>query len=162
MAEHHQNYTALLQTLRNAVGDSDATRDSPVLQSLIRDLCRENPAEEGRPFIQRHDDFYQQIRHHQDSVLSQSIPSVEDVQAAAKAQDLLHLRMLNEMEGGIQGGTTSVGNVDIDDLLVRQCDTDIPIPRRLEDSDVQSPRMFVEVGPTRGFAELGLLAASSY
>ncbi|KAH6952341.1 hypothetical protein BKA56DRAFT_504744, partial [Ilyonectria sp. MPI-CAGE-AT-0026] len=29
MAEHHQTYTALLQTLRNAVRDSDATRDSP-------------------------------------------------------------------------------------------------------------------------------------
>jgi hypothetical protein len=51
MAEHHQNYTALLQTLRNAVRDSDVTRDSLVLQNLIRDLCQENPAEEGRPFI---------------------------------------------------------------------------------------------------------------
>jgi hypothetical protein len=163
MAEHRQNYVAFLQALRNAVRESDATRDSPVLQGLIQDLCQENPAEEDQPFIQRHDDFYQQIRHYQDSALSQCpIPSVEDVQAAAKAQDLLHLQMLNEMEGVVQGGTTSIGNADVDDLLVRQCDTDIPIPRPPEDSVVQSPRMFVEVGSTGGFAELGLLAASRY
>ena len=163
IAEHYQNYTGLLQTLQNAVRDSDATRGSPVLQSLIRDLRQENPVEEGRLFIQRHEAFYQQIRHHQDSVLSQCpIPSVEDVQAAAKAQDMLHLRMLNEMEGRIQSGTTPIGNADIDDLLVRQCDADIPIPRELEYSEVQNPRMCVEVGPTRGFTELGLLAASSH
>ncbi|KJZ68594.1 hypothetical protein HIM_12014 [Hirsutella minnesotensis 3608] len=101
IAEHHQNYTAFLQILRTAVRDSDATRDSPVLQNLIRDLCQENPAQEDRPFIQRHDDFYQQIRYRQDSLLSRCpIPSAEDVQAAAKAQDMLHLRMLNEMDGG--------------------------------------------------------------
>jgi hypothetical protein len=120
IAEHHQNYTALLQALRNAVRDSDVIRDSPVLQSLIRDLCQENLAEESRPFVQRHDGFYQQIRYRQDSILSRCpIPSVEDVQAAAKAQDILYLRMLNEMEGGVQGSTTSIGEADIDDLLVR-------------------------------------------
>ncbi|KAM4063877.1 ATP-dependent DNA helicase PIF1 [Hirsutella rhossiliensis] len=163
MAEHHQKYTALLQILRNAVRDSDATRDSLVLQSLIRDFCQENPTQEDRPFIQRHYDFYQQIRARQDSLLSRCpIPSAEDVQAAAKAQDMLHLRMLNEMEGGVQGDTTSIGDADTDDLLVRQCDADIPIPRQLEDSAVQRPRMVVEVGSSRGFVELGLLAASSY
>ena len=71
-AAHHQNYTALLRTLHNAMRDSDATRDSPVLRSLIRDLCQENPAEEGRPFVPRHEGFYQQIRRNQDSSLSQS------------------------------------------------------------------------------------------
>ncbi|RYO88458.1 hypothetical protein DL764_008723 [Monosporascus ibericus] len=75
---------------------------------------------------------------------------------------MLHLQMLNEMEGGVQGGTTSASNADIDDLLVRQCDTEVPIPKQLENSAVQSPRMFVKVGPTRGFVELGLLAASNY
>uniref|UniRef100_A0A8H7N1M9 ATP-dependent DNA helicase n=1 Tax=Bionectria ochroleuca TaxID=29856 RepID=A0A8H7N1M9_BIOOC len=62
----------------------------------------------------------------------------------------------------IREGITSIGNTGINDLLVRQYDTDIPIPRRLEDSDVQSSRMLIKVGPTRGFAELGLLAASRY
>jgi hypothetical protein len=163
MAEHYQNYTALFRTLQNAVRNSDATKDSPVLQGLIRDLDRENPIEERRPFIQRHDDFYQQIRHRQHSVLSQcSVPSADDVQAAAKAQDLLHLQMLNEMEGVVQGGTTSIGNADIDDLLVRQCDADIPIPRHLETSQAQNPRMLVELGPVGGFTELGLQAASAY
>ncbi|EWY79571.1 hypothetical protein FOYG_17265 [Fusarium oxysporum NRRL 32931] len=70
-AEHHQNYTALLRALHNAVRDSDATRDSPVLRSLIRDLCQENPAEEGRPFVPRQEGFYQQIRRNQDSSLYQ-------------------------------------------------------------------------------------------
>ncbi|KAJ3454832.1 hypothetical protein MRS44_013432 [Fusarium solani] len=163
MAEHHQTYTALLQTLRSAVRDSDATRESPVLQSLIQDLCYENPVEEDRPFVQRHDNFYQQIRYNQNSPLSQCpIPSAQDLQAAAKAQDMLHLRMLDEMEGGIQGGTTSIGGADVDDLLVRQCDTEIPIPRQHGYPVTQNPRMFVEVGPARGFVELGLLAASSY
>ncbi|KAM5341409.1 hypothetical protein ACJ41O_014440 [Fusarium nematophilum] len=164
MAEHHQSYTALLRSLQNAMRDSDATKDSPVLRSLIQDFCQENPAEEGRPFIQRHENFYQQIRHHQDSVLAQCpIPSTEDVQAAAKAQDLLHIQMLNEIEGGVmQGDTASINYASIDDLLVRQCDTDIPIPRRLEDSEAQSPRMFVELGPVGGFMELGLRAASTY
>lgn len=136
---------------------------SPVLQSLIRDLCQENPTEESRPFIQRHDDFYQQIRRRQDSLLSQCpAPSAEDVQAAAKAQGMLHLRMLDAIEGSVQGDTTSIGDADIDDLLVRQCDTDVPIPRQLGDSAVQSPRMSVEVGSTRGFVEIGHLAASCY
>ncbi|KAK7408553.1 hypothetical protein QQX98_009258 [Neonectria punicea] len=119
---------ALLQTLRNVVRDSDATRDFPVLQSLIRDLCQENPAEEDQPFVQRHDNFYQRIRHRQGSLSSQCpIPSAEGVQAAAKAQDMLHLRMLNDMGGSVQGSTNSIGNADIDDLLVRQCNTKVPI-----------------------------------
>ncbi|KAJ4184745.1 hypothetical protein NW759_017007 [Fusarium solani] len=50
--------------------------------------------------------------------------------------------MLDEMGGGLQGGTTSIGDADIDDLLVRQCDTEVPIPRQLEDSTVQNPRIY--------------------
>ncbi|XP_044714565.1 PIF1 protein [Hirsutella rhossiliensis] len=46
---HRQAYKALLQILRNAVQDTDATKDSPVLGGLIRDLCEENPAEEEQP-----------------------------------------------------------------------------------------------------------------
>ena len=88
-----------------------------------------------------------------------SIPSTEDVQAAAKAQDTLDLRMLNAMESGPQA---SIVDSDIDDLLVRQCVTEISIPRQLHDSAAGNPRMLVEVGPTRGFMELGLLAGSSY
>ncbi|KAM6514313.1 hypothetical protein FALCPG4_015463 [Fusarium falciforme] len=162
-AAHHQNYTALLRALHNAVRDSDATRDSPVLRSLIRDLCQENPAEEGRPFVPRQGDFYQQIRRNQDSSLYQHPTlSGEDVRAAAKAQDMLHLRMLDEMEGGLQCGTTSTGNVDIDDLLVRHCDTEIPIPRQDEDPVIQGPRIFLDVDLTKSFVEMGHLAASSY
>lgn len=60
--------------------DSNATRDSLVLQSLIRDLCYKSPIKEDRPFIQRHDNFYQQIRHNQNSPLSQlPIPSAQDL-----------------------------------------------------------------------------------
>ncbi|KAG7424356.1 ATP-dependent DNA helicase PIF1 [Fusarium oxysporum f. sp. raphani] len=143
--------------------DSDATRDSPILRSLIRDLCQENPAEEGRPFVPRQEDFYQQIRRNQDSSLYQHPTlSGEDVRAAAKAQDMLHLRMLDEMEGGLQCGTTSTGNADIDDLLVRHCDTEIPIPRQDEDPVIQGPRIFLDVDLTKSFVEMGHLAASSY
>ncbi|KAM4067705.1 PIF1-like helicase [Hirsutella rhossiliensis] len=162
-----RNHAATLcPRLRSRVANISLLRKSAedaLLQSLIRDFCQENPTQEDRPVIQRHYDFYQQIRARQDSLLSRCpIPSAEDVQAAAKAQDMLHLRMLNEMEGGVQGDTTSIGDADTDDLLVRQCDADIPIPRQLEDSAVQRPRMVVEVGSSRGFVELGLLAASSY
>jgi hypothetical protein len=162
-AEHHQNYTALLWALQRAVQGSNATKDSPVLRSLIRDLCQENPAEERRPFVLRQEGFYQQIRRSQEGALCQ-YPALSggDVRVAAKAQDMLHLRMLDEMEGGLQCGITSTGNADIDDLLVRQCDTEVPIPRQYEDPVVQSPRMFVDVGLTKSFVEMGHLAASSY
>ncbi|KAG6996878.1 ATP-dependent DNA helicase pfh1 [Fusarium oxysporum f. sp. conglutinans] len=163
-AAHHQNYTALLRALHNAVRDADATRDSPVLRSLIRDLRQENPAEEGQPFVPRHEGFYQQIRRAQDSPLCQHPAlSGEDARAAAKAQDMLHLRMLDEMEGGLQCGTASASNADIDDLLVRHCDTEIPITRQDEDDPViQGPRIFLDVGLTKSFVEMGHLAASSY
>ncbi|KAM4064312.1 PIF1-like helicase [Hirsutella rhossiliensis] len=46
---HRQAYRALLQILRNAVQQTDATKDSPVLGGLIRDLCEENPAEDEQP-----------------------------------------------------------------------------------------------------------------
>ncbi|KAJ3455137.1 hypothetical protein MRS44_013737 [Fusarium solani] len=162
-AEHHQNYKALLWALQRAVQGSDATKDSPVLRSLIRDLCQENPAEERRPFVLRQEGFYQQIRRSQEGALYQyPALSGEDVRAAAKAQDMLHLRMLDEIESGLQCGTTSTGNADIDDLLVRQCDTEVPITRQYEDPVVQSPRMFVDVGLTKSFVEMGHLAASSY
>ncbi|KAF4967411.1 hypothetical protein FSARC_5035 [Fusarium sarcochroum] len=138
MAEHYQNYTTLSQTLQKAIRDSDAAKNSPVLQGLIIDLGRDNPVDERRPFIQRHDDFYQQIRHRQQSVLSQcSVSSTDEVQVAAKAQDLLHLQMLNKIE-------------------------DIPIPKQFEAPQATNPRMLVELGPVGGFTELELWAASTY
>ncbi|KAH7109374.1 hypothetical protein B0J13DRAFT_490134, partial [Dactylonectria estremocensis] len=163
MAEHHQSYTALLQTLQNAIRDSDATRDSPVLRSLARDLCEENPAEEDRSFIQRHEGFYQQIRRNQDSPLCQ-YPSLsgDDVQAAAKAQNMLHLRMLDEIEGCSQGAVHSTGNADIDDVLARHYDAEIPFPAQGQDSAMDMPRILVDVSSTTGFVELGRLAASNY
>ncbi|KAM4063630.1 PIF1-like helicase [Hirsutella rhossiliensis] len=47
---HRQAYRALLQILRNAVQDTDATKDSTVLGGLIHDLCEENLTEEEQPF----------------------------------------------------------------------------------------------------------------
>ena len=163
MAEHHQSYAALLQTLQNAIRDSDATRDSPVLRSLVRDLCQENSADEGRPFVQRHEGFYQQIRRTQDGALFQ-YPTLcgEDVQAAAKAQDMLHLRMLDEIEGGSQGAIHSTGNADTDDILAQQFDGEIPFPRQGQDSAVDVPRILIDVSSATGFTELGHLAASAY
>ncbi|KAJ4176430.1 hypothetical protein NW755_014421 [Fusarium falciforme] len=75
---------------------------------------------------------------------------------------MLHLRMLDEIESGLQCGTTSTGNADIDDLLVRHCDTEIPIPRQDEDPVIQGPRIFLDVDLTKSFVEMGHLAASSY
>lgn len=81
--------------------NSEATRGSPVLQDLVRDLRHENPVEEQRPFVQRYQDFYQQIRRSQDNALSQyPTLSHEDIQAAAKAQGMLHLRILDKIETG--------------------------------------------------------------
>jgi len=86
-AEHHQSYTALLHTLQNAVQNSDAIKGSSVLRDLIQDLCQENAAEEGRPLVQRHEHFYQQICRRQDSPLSPNPTlSGEEIQAVAKTQ----------------------------------------------------------------------------
>ncbi|RSL75840.1 hypothetical protein CEP52_017823, partial [Fusarium oligoseptatum] len=103
IAEHHQNFAAVLHTLQNAVRGSDATRGSPVLTNFMRDLLEETSAEEDKPFMQRPDSFYQQIRRAQDAPLCHlQTLSVEDVQAAAKAQEMLHLQMLDEIETGPQ------------------------------------------------------------
>ncbi|KAH6955959.1 PIF1-like helicase-domain-containing protein [Ilyonectria sp. MPI-CAGE-AT-0026] len=162
-AEHQQNYAALLQAIHNAVRNSESTRDSPVLQDLVRDLRHENPAEEQRPFVQRHQDFYQQIRRSQDSALSQyPTLSHEDVQAAAKAQGMLHLRMLDEIETGSQGAAPGTSNDDLDDILVRHCDTDIAMPRQRLEPVERGPRILVDVNHATGFAELGRLAASGF
>ena len=162
-AEHHQNYAALLQALQNAVRDSHVTRGSPVLEGLIRDLRQENPAEEGRPFVQRHESFYQELRRIQGGALSQyPTPSLEDVQAVAKAQDLLHLQMLDEIETGPADARHSTDNADIDDILVRHDDTEIPLPRHSQNPVVQGPQMVVDTAPAGGFIELGRIAASNY
>ncbi|KAJ3552042.1 hypothetical protein NPX13_g11212 [Xylaria arbuscula] len=162
-AEHHQSYKALLHSLKNAAWDPDATRDSPVLQSFIRDLYQDNPVEEGLAFVQRHKGFYQQIRRNQDSPLCQyPTLSGENVQAAAKAQDMLHLRMLDEIESGPQGAAHLISTTDTDDLLARHYDTEIPIPLRGQDLVVQGPRIVVDVNPATGFTEMGRLATSNY
>ncbi|KAH7012016.1 hypothetical protein B0J12DRAFT_747323 [Macrophomina phaseolina] len=128
----------------------------------IRDLRQENPAEEGRPFVQRHENFYQQIRQRQDSPLFQyPTLSREDVQAAAKAQDMLHLRMLDEIESGPQSAAHSTGEADIDDMLARHYDTEIPLPRQGQDPVVQGPQILVDISPATSFVESGRLAASN-
>ncbi|XP_044715943.1 PIF1-like helicase domain-containing protein [Hirsutella rhossiliensis] len=118
---HRQAYKALLQILRNAVQDTDATKDSPVLGGLIHDLCEENPAEEEQPFVQRQEDLYRNMPDDQGDALCQFPISRDDVQAA-KAQQLLHLRMLDDIEGGSQGTVLSTNGADIDDTLARYGD----------------------------------------
>ena len=146
-AEHHHTYTTIIQTLQNAVQYSDATKDSLVLQNLIRDLWQENPAEEGRPLVQRHEGFYPQIRLNQDSPLNQYLTlSGEDVQAAAMTQDMLLLRMLDGIKSGPQGGTHHTASADIDDILARHCDIDIPLPLQDHDPVTRGPRILINVG----------------
>ncbi|KAJ3572625.1 hypothetical protein NPX13_g4988 [Xylaria arbuscula] len=162
-AEHHQAYTALLHALQNAVQNSDATKGSSVLQGLIQDLCQENAAEEGRPFVQRYEDFYKQIRHRQNSPLFQyPTPSGENIQAVAKTQDMLHLRMLDEIESGPESAAQSRDDGDIDDMLARHWDSEIPFLRQGRDQVTEGPRMLVDINPATSFAELARLAASNY
>jgi hypothetical protein len=162
-AEHYQSYTALLWILQNAVRHSGSAGASPALQAMLRDPSGEAPAEDGRPLVRRHERFYQQIRHLQDGPLRQ-YPSLsrEDVQAAAKAQDMLHLRMLDEMESGIQDATHPTSDGDVDDILARNYDTDAPPPRQAQEAFTRAARMLVDVSPATGFVELGRQAASGY
>ncbi|KAJ6436034.1 reverse transcriptase domain protein [Purpureocillium lavendulum] len=164
VAEHHQNFAALLRTLHNAVRDTDVTRGSPVLTNFIRDLREEYSALGDNPFLQRPEGFYRQIRRAQGAPLCQcETLSVEDVQAAAKAQEMLHLRMLDEMETGPQGGTRHSPNADIDDMLAQHYDTDIPLLHRgSQDIVTQGPRMLVDIDMASCFTELGRLAASQH
>ena len=162
-AEHHQTYTALLRTLRNAVRHSDSVKDSPVLQILLHDLCQENSTDDGQPLVQRHEGFYQQMRHRQNSPLRQ-YPTLtqENVQSAAKSQDMLHLRMLDEMETGLQDTAYRTGDGDVDDILDRHYDTDITLPLQAQEALLHGPRILVDVSPATGFVELGCQAASTY
>ncbi|KJZ68027.1 hypothetical protein HIM_12582 [Hirsutella minnesotensis 3608] len=163
VAEHHQNFAALLHTLYNAVRDSHATRGSPVLANFIRDLREETLASEDKPFMQCSEGFYQQIRRAQDAPLCHTRTlSVEDVQAAAKAQELLHLRMLDEIETGPQGSPHHAPNADIDDVLARHYDAELPLPHRSQGTAMHGPRMLVNVNMATSFTELGHLAASEY
>ncbi|EXV00919.1 hypothetical protein X797_005933 [Metarhizium robertsii] len=56
----------------------------------------------------------------------------------------------------------STGNADIDDILVRHDDTEIPLPRHSQNPVVQGPQMVVDTAPADGFIELGPIAASNY
>ncbi|KAM4061986.1 ATP-dependent DNA helicase PIF1 [Hirsutella rhossiliensis] len=159
---HRQAYRALLQILRNAVQDTDATKDSPVLGGLIHDLCEENPAGEEQPFVQRQEDLYRNMPHDQGDALCQLPISRDDVQAAAKAQQLLHLRMLDDIEGGSQGTMLSADGADIDDTLARYGDTESPAALPGSDLNERGPRMLVDVSPATSFAEMGHTAAASF
>ncbi|XP_044714513.1 PIF1-like helicase domain-containing protein [Hirsutella rhossiliensis] len=155
-------YKALLQILRNAVQDTDATKDSPVLGGLIHDLCEENPAEEEQPFVQRQEDLYRNMPDDQGDALCQFPISRDDVQAAAKAQQLLHLRMLDDIEGGSQGTVLSTNGADIDDTLARYGDMESAAALPGSDLNEQGPRMLVDVSPATSFAEIGHTAAASF
>ncbi|KAM4064303.1 PIF1-like helicase [Hirsutella rhossiliensis] len=143
---HRQAYRALLQILRNAVQHTDATKDSPVLGGLIRDLCEENPAEEEQPLVQRQEDLYRNIPHDQ----------------AAKAQQLMHLRMLDDIESGSQGTMLSADGADVDDTLARYGDTESAAALPGSDLNEQGPRMLVDVSPATSFAEMGHTTAASF
>jgi hypothetical protein len=117
---------------------------------------------ERRPFVQYPDGFYQQIRYSQDAPLYRyQAFSVEDVQAAAKAQEMLHLRILDEIETGPQGGAQPTPNADIDDVLARNYDMEMPLMLRSRDTVVQDARMLVEIDRATGFVELGRLSVSN-
>ncbi|KAM4061813.1 PIF1-like helicase [Hirsutella rhossiliensis] len=143
---HRQAYRALLQILRNAVQQTDATKDSPVLGGLIRDLCEENPAEDEQPLVQRQEDSYRNIPHDQ----------------AAKAQQLMHLRMLDDIESGSQGTMLSADGADVDDTLARYGDTESAAALPGSDLNEQGPRMLVDVSPATSFAEMGHTTAASF
>ncbi|XP_044714623.1 VrtJ [Hirsutella rhossiliensis] len=158
----HQAYTALLQILRNSVQNTDATKDSLVLLDLIRDVRKGNLAG-GQPFVQRQEDLYLNIPHDQGDTLCQfPILSRDDVQAAAKAQDLLHLRMLDDIEGGSQGTVLSTNGADIDDTLARYGDMDTAAALTGSDLNEQGPRMLVDVTPATSFAEMGHTTAATF
>ncbi|KAM4055420.1 PIF1 protein [Hirsutella rhossiliensis] len=159
---HRQAYRALLQILRNAVQDTDATKDSPVLGGLIRDLCEENPTEDEQPFVQRQEDLYRNIAHDQGDALCQFPISRDDVQAAAKAQQLLHLRMLDDIEGGSQGTMLSTDGADIDDALARYGDIESAAALPGSDLNEQGPRMLVDVSPVTSFVEMGHTTAANF
>ncbi|XP_044718018.1 PIF1-like helicase domain-containing protein [Hirsutella rhossiliensis] len=158
---HRQAYKALLQILRNAVQDTDATKDSPVLGGLIHDLCEENPAEEEQPFVQRQEDLYRNMPDQGDALCQFPI-SRDDVQAAAKAQQLLHLRMLDDIEGGSQGTVLSTNGADIDDTLARYGDMESAAALPGSDLNEQGPRMLVDVSPVTSFVEMGHTTAASF
>ncbi|KAJ3509146.1 hypothetical protein NM208_g15708 [Fusarium decemcellulare] len=89
--------------------------------------------------------------------------SVEDVQAAAKAQEMLHLQMLDEIETGPQCDRHHTPNDDIDDMLARHYDAaTIPLPQRSRATVAPGPRMLVDVDMATSFTELGRIAASEY
>ncbi|KJZ68102.1 hypothetical protein HIM_12507 [Hirsutella minnesotensis 3608] len=162
---HHQAYTALLQVLQNSVRDTDAAKGSPALRGLIRDLCEENPAEEGQPLVQRQETVYRDIPRNQGdahALCETPMLSRDDVKAAAKAQDLLHLRMLDDIESGSHGTVLSSNGAGIDDRLARYDDTEMAIARPRSDLDEQGPRILVDVSPTIGFVEMGCTAAATF
>ncbi|KJZ68118.1 hypothetical protein HIM_12488 [Hirsutella minnesotensis 3608] len=161
---HHQAYTALLQVLQNSVRDTDV-KESPALRGLVRDLCEENPAEKGQPLVQRQETVYRHIPRNQGDAHALCEPPVlsrDDVKAAAKAQDLLHLRMLDDIESGSQGAVLSSNGADIDDRLARYDETEIAIVHPRSDLNEQGPRMLVDVTPTTGFVEMGYTAAATF
>ncbi|KJZ68494.1 hypothetical protein HIM_12113 [Hirsutella minnesotensis 3608] len=162
---HHQAYAALLQVLQNSVQDTDAVKGSPALRRLIRELCEENPAEEGQPLVQRQETVYRHIPRDQGDAHALCDPpmlSRDDVKAAAKAQDLLHLRMLDDIESGSRGTVLSSNGADIDDRLARYDDAEMAIARPRSDLDEQGPRMLVDVSPATGFVEMGYTAAATF
>ncbi|KAM4064307.1 ATP-dependent DNA helicase PIF1 [Hirsutella rhossiliensis] len=82
--------------------------------------------------------------------------------ATAKAQQLLHLRMLDDIEGGSQGTMLSADGADIDDTLARYGDTESPAALPGSDLNERGPRMLVDVSPATSFAEMGHTAAASF
>ncbi|XP_044720103.1 uncharacterized protein HRG_06692 [Hirsutella rhossiliensis] len=161
-AQHHQAYTALLQILQNAVQDGEATKDSSVLGGLMRDLCEENPAEERQPFVQRQEDLYRNIPPGRGDALCQFPISRDDVQAAEKAQQLLHLRMLDDIESGSQETLLSTDGADIDDTLARYGDMGPAIAHPGSDLNERGPRMLVDASPATSFADMGLATAATF
>ncbi|KAH0600505.1 hypothetical protein MHUMG1_01502 [Metarhizium humberi] len=68
----------------------------------------------------------------------------------------------DEIETGPADARHSTGNADIDNILVRHDDTEIPLPRHSQNPVVQGPQMAVDTAPAGGFIGLGRIATSNY
>ncbi|KAJ6436029.1 glycoside hydrolase [Purpureocillium lavendulum] len=88
----------------------------------------------------------------------------DGIQAAAKAQNLLHLRMLDEIETGSQAAALSTDGADVGGVPASHCDSDSATmhPRANLIIEQHGPRILVDVNPTTTFVEMGHVVATSF
>lgn len=155
-AQHRQTYAALVHILRDAAVGTDTATNSPILQNLIRDVCEENPAEEELSLVQHESGLYRLNK----NIKRLPVLSANDVQAAAKAQSLLHHRMLDDVASASNDSLATI-NTDTD-MLAGNGTAEIITSDERGGLHVQAPRMLVNVGPTRTFTTLGDATAAVF